>query len=148
LYENTALQPMEVAGEWQSLENGSRWRMAVGEWQALVNVGDYHSPAPRFLWPLIFGMSRGAQFRGLSAGGTIRPYVAMTGYGSKCMGTPPQLVDGWSPRCRRPRRRQPGHRKCTPSATYNIKPFSECPTAQSAVAVLEAIKQLARDRWQ
>jgi hypothetical protein len=22
-------------------------------------------------------------------GGTIRPYVAMTGYGSKCMGTPP-----------------------------------------------------------
>ena len=35
-----------------------------------------------------------------------------------------------------------------PSATYNIKPFSECPTAQSAVAVLEAIKQLARDRWQ
>jgi hypothetical protein len=45
-------------------------------------------------------------------GGTIRPYAAMTGYGSKCMGTPPQLVHGWSPCCRRPRRRQPGHRKC------------------------------------
>jgi hypothetical protein len=66
------------------------------------------------------GMSRGAQFRdvsggtirGLIGGGTIRPYAAMTGYGSKCMGTPPQLVHGWSPCCRRPRRRQPGHRKC------------------------------------
>jgi hypothetical protein len=29
---------MVVAGEWQSLENGSRWRMAgAGEWQSLEN---------------------------------------------------------------------------------------------------------------
>ena len=59
------------AGDWEALENGSRWsrwkalengrrwngsrwRMAVGEWQALVGAVDYHSPAPRFLWPLHF----------------------------------------------------------------------------------------------
>jgi hypothetical protein len=35
----------------------------------------------------------------------------------------------------------------TSSVTYNIKFFSEYLTAQSAVVVLEAIKQLARDRW-
>ena len=29
---------MVGAGEWQALENGSRWRMAVaGEWQSLEN---------------------------------------------------------------------------------------------------------------
>ena len=36
----------------------------------------------------------------------------------------------------------------TSSLTYNIKPFSERLAAQPAVAMLEAIKQLARDRWQ
>jgi hypothetical protein len=91
---------MEVAGEWKSLENGSRWRIGVagdwesldigsrwrlgiaGDWESLENgkalvgagemvvagdlglrgggpwkligAGDYHSPAPRFLWSLIF----------------------------------------------------------------------------------------------
>jgi len=45
---------MAVAGEWQSLENGS-WRMAGAGWRwRMVAAGDYHSPAPRFLWPLIF----------------------------------------------------------------------------------------------
>jgi len=30
---------MEVAGEWKSPENGSRWRMEVaGEWKSLENA--------------------------------------------------------------------------------------------------------------
>jgi hypothetical protein len=35
---------MAVAGEWQSLENGSRWRLGVaGEWESL-EIGSRQEP--------------------------------------------------------------------------------------------------------
>ena len=67
---------MVGAGEWQSLENGSRWRMVVvGEWQALENGRRWRT-----------GSIRAASSAAISAGQQVRPESPGTAYHSKMYG--------------------------------------------------------------